>query len=459
MFRLVHNRLVKYLIITNNKYQSHLRGAVCNIPSSAASSTMSLSHPPKMNTTREQFLQNMQKYFQSTTTGKGDIDLLALTRPDCIDIYLDNNDYLHLSYDPRLIDDDAYQHSMKSVISKTEEISHQNLLDQKQHFSMPRQGSGNIMEGVFLQQACLQYQVSDLLAKKILGKESVYLTQSGYVANYGLLQALVIPAKTHIYINTAAHESLWQGASRENLRKFGSGIIVVDSLYSGKGSIVDLIELCNLKEQYNCMLIVDESHSIGLYGQHGCGLASLGNVTDRIDFITSSLAKAYCVRAGFIAGRTQEILYVREKSSAAIFSSTLMNWDIQRLQRAINIIYNADEERQRLMHIATTVRHAAVTLEFDVEQTPLPSPILYLNGGPNLFAKKLQSYFENAGISGAIFIPPATPLNRSMLRLTFHAGLSDEDVSRIINTFEFIAQHHRSDLPYTFLKRSTISLN
>ncbi|CAF3573348.1 unnamed protein product [Adineta steineri] len=122
---------------------------------------------------------------------------------------------------------------------------------------------------------------------------------------------------THIYIDTAAHESLWQGASRgiihkikhnslddleENLRKFGSGIIVVDSLYSGKGSIADLIELCNLKEQYNCMLIVDESHSIGLYGQHGRGLASLGNVTDRIDFITGSLAKAYCVRAGFIAG-------------------------------------------------------------------------------------------------------------------------------------------------------------
>ncbi|CAF1388130.1 unnamed protein product [Adineta steineri] len=435
---------------------------------------MSLSHTPKMNSTREQFLQDMQKYFESSTIGKGIIDLLASTRPNCIDIYLDNNDYLHLSFDPRLIADDVYQYNMNNVILKTEKVSCQSLLDEKQQLLISRQGSDNIMSGLFLQEASCQYQVSDLLAKQILGKESVYLTQSGYVANYGLLQALVIPAKTHIYIDTAAHESLWQGASRgiihkikhnslddleENLRKFGSGIIVVDSLYSGKGSIADLIELCNLKEQYNCMLIVDESHSIGLYGQHGRGLASLGNVTDRIDFITGSLAKAYCVRAGFIAGRTQEILYVREKSSAAIFSSALMNWDVQRLQRAINIIYNADEERQRLLHIATTVRHAAVTLEFDVEQTPLPSPILCLNGGPNLFSKKIQSYFENAGISGAIFIAPAMPLNGSMLRLTFHAGLSDEDVSRIINTLEFIAQHQRSDLPYTFLKRSTILLN
>ncbi|CAF1392570.1 unnamed protein product [Adineta steineri] len=237
---------------------------------------MSLSHTPKMNSTREQFLQDMQKYFESSTTGKGIIDLLASTRPNCIDIYLDNNDYLHLSFDPRLIADDVYQYNMNNVILKTEKVSCQSLLDEKQQLLISRQGSDNIMSGLFLQEASCQYQVSDLLAKQILGKESVYLTQSGYVANYDDLE--------------------------ENLRKFGSGIIVVDSLYSGKGSIADLIELCNLKEQYNCMLIVDESHSIGLYGQHGRGLASLGNVTDRIDFITGSLAKAYCVRAGFIAG-------------------------------------------------------------------------------------------------------------------------------------------------------------
>lgn len=276
---------------------------------------------------------------------------------------------------------------------------------------------------------------------------------------------MTIPKITHIYINSAAYESLWQGASRgiihkinhssltdleQSIRRFGSGIIVVDSLYSAKDSITDLVKLCNLKEHYGCMLVVDESHSLGLYGPHGRGLAELANVTDHIDFITGSLAKAYCVRAGFIAGRSQKVVYAREISSSAIFSGALMSWNLYRLQRAIEIIYNADSERTRLLNISTKIRRAAMALEFDVEQPSMPSPILCLMGGSNSFSKKLQMYFENAGISGAIFIAPATPTNRSILRLTLHAGLSDQDVTRIIDTLEFIAQHCRLELSHTF---------
>lgn len=400
----------------------------------------------------------MQNYFKTFTTGKGVIDFLASTQPNNIDIYIDHNDYLNLSFDPRLVTSNAKQHHTTSSILECEK-------DFFQKSSNSKQGSDNIMSGIFLQEDSLHNEVSNTLAKKILGKESVYLAQSGYVANFSLLQVLVIPSVTHVYIDSAAHESLWQGASRgiihkikhnsltdleQNLRKFGGGIIVVDSLYSAKGSIADLVELCNLKEKYNCMLVVDESHSIGLYGSHGRGLAAMANVTDRIDFITGSLAKAYCVRAGFIAGRTQEVLYVREKSSPSIFSSALMSWDLQRLQRAIEIIYNADSKRERLLNISTKIRHAALTLKFDVEQTTLPSPIVCIVGGPNQFSKKLQSCFENAGISGAIFVAPATHINRSILRLTLHAGLSDQDVSRIIDTLEFIARYRRLEFPHTF---------
>ncbi|UJR18963.1 hypothetical protein I4U23_022092 [Adineta vaga] len=444
-------------------------GTSTRILPSRTQSTSPVGQTREVNSMREQFRQNMQKYFESSTTGKGLIDFLSLAHPDRIGIHIDNNDYLHLSYDPNLFVSDARIFDAYNVIPKIENTAFQTSLSQKQTVPIHRQGSDNIMSGVFLQQDCLQDQVSDLLAKQILGKDSVYLAQSGYAANYGLLQAIVIPATSHVYIDTAAHESLWQGASRgiihkikhnclddleQNLRKFGSGIIVVDSLYSAKGSIANLVELCDLKERYNCMLVGDESHSIGLYGPHGRGLAALANVTNRIDFITGSLAKAYCVRAGFIAGRAEEVLYVREKSSSSIFSSALMTWDLQCLQRAIAIIYNADNKRKRLMDLATVVRHAAVTLKFDVEQPSLPSPILCLNGGPNILSKKLQIYFENAGISGAIFVAPATPATRSILRLTLHAGLSDENVARIISTLESIARCHRADLPHTFLKHS-----
>ncbi|UJR24303.1 hypothetical protein I4U23_027270 [Adineta vaga] len=468
MFRHVYNRVrFNYLSAIIDQQLSYYGGASTSILPSLPLSTVSVDQTRKTDSIREQLRQNMQIYFESFATGKGAIELLSLAHPHRINIHLDNNDYLHLSFDPELVVSDAHIVGAPQHYSKNPKNGPSKLIKSEGDSAHPMQGSDNIMSGMFLQKGCLQDQVSDLLAKQILGKESVYLAQSGYAANYGLLQTIVIPATSHVYIDTAAHESLWQGAQRgvihkikhnsledleQNLRRFGSGIIVVDSLYSAKGSIANLVQLCNLKERYDCILVVDESHSIGLYGPHGRGLAAMANVTDRIDFITGSLAKAYCVRAGFIAGRTQDVLYVREKSSQSIFSSALMTWDLQRLRRAIAIIYNADSKRKRLMDIATVVRHAAVNLKFDVEQPPFPSPILCLIGGPNALSKKLQICFENAGISGAIFIAPATPATRSILRLTMHAGLSNEDVARIISTLESTARYHRANLSQTFLK-------
>jgi len=391
---------------------------------------------------RLQLSESVQNYFDSTITKKGNIEFLCSTNGNENDIYLNHNDYLNLSFDHRLIH-----------LNGNNETS---LRD--------KQGSDNLMSGTFLHEDCFQYRVANLLAEKVLNKESIYLTQSGYLANYSLLQSIVVPGKTHVYMDNSAHESLWQGANRgiihrikhnslehleENLKKYGSGIIVIDSLYSSRGSIAHLSEICQLKEKYSCLLVVDESHSIGIYGDHGRGLAALTNVTDKIDFITGSLAKAYCVRAGFIAGPTKHVLYVRETSSAAIFSSTLMNSDLQRLRRVIDIIYHADQQRQTLLNISKIIRQAAIDLRFKIEKPIYPSPIISIIGGPYHLTKNLQAIFENHRIAPAIFIPPATPVNQSILRLTLHANLSHQDINTIIKTFEFIAQR-RKDFLYTF---------
>lgn len=413
---------------------------------------MSNEDAEKIPSFREEFFQKMENHYKSSCTGIHGIEFLIPTYSDKIDIYVDNNDYLHLSCDPRLTSS-----RINDVVLEKDETSSQSFISEERK-------SDNMMSAVFLKPDACLFQVSDMFAKKILGKECVYVTQSGYVANFDLLRSIIIPSKTHVYIDTGAHESLWQGASQgiihkikhnsledleQKLEKYGSGLIIVDSLYSSKGTIAKLPEICDLKERYDCMLLVDEAHSIGLYGPHGGGLAALMNVTDRIDFITGSLAKAFCVRAGFIAGRVREISYMRQISSHSIYSTTLMNPDLRRLQRSVQLIYDADNERDRLLDISKTIRDAALKLEFDIEQPILPSPILCLVGGPNPYSKKLQIYFENAGIAAPIFIAPATPVNRSILRISLNAGLSDQDVARIINTLELIAQNHL-EFPYTF---------
>lgn len=388
-----------------------------------------------------QLSENIANYFQSSVDKKGILSFLTSTNGNQHNIYVNHNDYLNLSFDARLVN------------FNTEELVLKN-----------KQGSDSNMSGLFLPKDALHYQVSDLLAKKILDKECVHLTQSGYIANYSLLQSIIVPSKTHVYIDANAHESLWQGASRgiihkinhnsikhleDNLKEYGSGIIVIDALYSSRGTIADLVKICDLKEKYSCIMVSDESHSIGVYGPHGRGLAAAANVTDRIEFIIGSLAKAFCVRAGFISGRTQDVLFARETSSAAIYSSSLMNWDMQRLRRSIDVVYHADEQRERLLQICQTIRQAALNLGFKVEKPILPSPILSLMGGPYDLTKRLQTIFEMNGIAPSVFIPPATPVNRSIIRISLNAGLSDQDVLKIIDTFKSIAQQ-RSQFPYTF---------
>lgn len=125
-----------------------------------------------------QLSENVQNYFDSTITKKGNIEFLSSTNGNENDIYLNHNDYLNLSFDHRLIN-----------LNRNNETS---LRD--------KQGSDNLMSGTFLHEDCFQYRVASLLAEKVLNKESIYLTQSGYLANYSLLQSIVVPGKTHVYI-------------------------------------------------------------------------------------------------------------------------------------------------------------------------------------------------------------------------------------------------------------------
>ncbi|MCJ7799117.1 MAG: aminotransferase class I/II-fold pyridoxal phosphate-dependent enzyme [Polaromonas sp.] len=151
-----------------------------------------------------------------------------------------------------------------------------------------------------------------------VGKDDGFICQSGHAANVGLLQAIV-DAQTPVYLDTLAHASLWEDAHaarapafafRHNdtahlarvIAKNGPGIVVVDSVYSTTGalcSLVELVELVEVAEQHGCMILVDESHSLGTQGPQGAGLCAALGLSERVHFITVSLAKAFAGRAGF----------------------------------------------------------------------------------------------------------------------------------------------------------------
>lgn len=173
-----------------------------------------------------------------------------------------------------------------------------------------------------------------------LGKEDGLLCQSGYTANLGLLQVIADP-QTPVYLDGLAHMSLWEGARAagapshgfrhndpEHLSKMatrhGPGLVVVDSVYSTTGAVARLAELVEVAEQHDCMMVVDESHSLGTHGPGGAGLCAMLGLTDRVHFITASLAKAFAGRAGFFTMPAELRPYLMCHSYPSIFSSCLL---------------------------------------------------------------------------------------------------------------------------------------
>ena len=101
------------------------------------------------------------------------------------------------------------------------------------------------------------------------------------------------------------------------IKKFGPGIICVDSIYSSKGTIAPLVEMSEIANNYGCVFVVDESHSLGITGPEGRGMIYELGLQSMVHFVTASLAKAFVSRAGVILGNVRDLEFLRYTSSPA----------------------------------------------------------------------------------------------------------------------------------------------
>ena len=217
-----------------------------------------------------------------------------------------------------------------------------------------------------------------------VGKEDGFVCQSGYAANVGLLQAIA-DAQTPVYLDTLAHTSLWEGAHaarapahpfRHNdpahldrvLTRHGAGVVVVDSVYSTTGALCPLREMVEVAERHGCMILVDESHSLGTHGPGGAGLCAELGLTDRVHFITASLAKAFAGRGGFFTAPADLRYYILSSSYPNIFSSCLLPYEIAGLGATLDVIRQRDEQRERLRAHTLRLRTSLSDMGYPIHQ-------------------------------------------------------------------------------------------
>lgn len=339
--------------------------------------------------------------------------------PDSSALMLTSNDYLSIARHPSILD---------------------SMIESLQH-----DGNGVLMSGVFLHGPCPQLELEQRLAH-FMHAESGVLCQSGYTANTGLIQCIAND-QTPVYADMMAHMSLWEGIRSagakavpfhhndvENLERQvlrnGPGIIVVDSVYSTSGNIAPLKEIADICDAQGCVFVVDESHSLGTHGPNGEGLVVEMGLAGRVHFRTASLAKAFAGRAGYIACSERFNEYFKFESFPAVFSSTLLPHDVAGLSATLSLIQQEGWRRDRLHENAATVRQELEALGYNLNGSE--SQIVSLEAGPEQQTIVLRDALESRGVFGSPFIAPATPKNRSLIRFSIHAGMSDADIERLI---------------------------
>lgn len=348
--------------------------------------------------------------------------------PTSTSLIFSSNDYLSISQHPQLIN--------------------------AQIATMKKYGNGQMQSAVFLSNNSVLLTQCEKKFSSFLNYSSTLLTQSGWSANAGLIQALS-KHDVPIYLDFYTHMSFWSGVKaarakpipfqhnsidslQKRIKRYGPGIIAIDSIYSTLGTVSPLIEYTEIARKFKCLLIVDESHSLGTHGPHGKGLVTKLGLSEHVDIITASLAKAFSGRGGIISGNAQMIEFLRYSSLPSIFSSALMPHDLAGFNTSLEIIAKEEWRRKKLQTNTQFLRDSLLNEGFNIGDSQ--SQIIPLVTGSEANTIWLRNELEKADIFGAVFCSPATPKNKNLIRLSITANHEKADLIRVIDCLSKLAR-------------------
>ena len=293
----------------------------------------------------------------------------------------------------------------------------------------------------------LEQELSDLH-----GTESALLFNSGYVSNWATLSTLAgrLPGCI-VFSDALNHASMIEGirnsgAERRIFRHNDLGhleqlmaafpadrpkLIAFESVYSMDGDIAPIAEICDLADAYGAMTYLDEVHAVGLYGPRGGGVSERDGVAHRLTVIEGTLAKAFGVVGGYIAGSAAMCDYIRSFASGFIFSTALPPAVAAGARASIRHLKQSQAERQRLTERVATVR--ARLDQIGVPHLHNPSHIVPVMVGDPIICKRISDclLYEH-GVYVQPINYPTVPRGTERLRFTPSPLHSDEDIEHLI---------------------------
>jgi glycine C-acetyltransferase len=211
-------------------------------------------------------------------------------------------------------------------------------------------------------------------------------------------------------------------------------LIATDGVFSMDGRFANLQAICDLADQYDAMVMVDDSHAVGFIGEHGRGTPELCGVEDRVDVITGTLGKALGGGSGgYTAAKREIVEWLRQKSRPYLFSNSLAPVVVGASLCAIDLLQSSDALRSKLRVNTKTFRKEMCALGFKVAGDDHPiAPIML--GDAKLASQMAQSLLDE-GIYVIGFSFPVVPKGEARIRTQLSAAHEPEHIERAIKAF------------------------
>ena len=288
---------------------------------------------------------------------------------------------------------------------------------------------------------------------EFLGFQDAILYSSCFDANTGLFETL-LDAQDAIISDTLNHASIIDGVrlcKAQRLRYANNDmqaleqqllaakdartrLVVTDGVFSMDGSLANLSAVCDLAEQYDAMVMVDDSHAVGFVGEQGRGSHEQCNVMGRVDMMTGTFGKALGgASGGYVVASKAVIAWLRQRSRPYLFSNALAPAICAATLKALDLVLQQPQLRQQLWLNASHFRERMQDLGFQL--LGADHAIIPVLLGDAVLAAEFAKRMQALGIYVVSFCFPVVPQDQARIRVQMSAALSLEQIDEAIQAF------------------------
>ena len=292
------------------------------------------------------------------------------------------------------------------------------------------------------------------------GRDDAQTFTTGYQANLGVISAMagrgdyvIIDKEAHASVIDGAMMAVAQGAKLMRFRHNDAAhlsvvlskipddagkLVVIDGVYSMSGELAPLNEIVPVCKANGAFLVVDDAHGSGVLGNQGRGTVDHFGLNEQVDLITGTFSKSFASLGGYVVGEAKVIDFIRHQARSLIFSASMTPVSVAAATAALDIMLTEPDRQQRVNENTTFMRNGLRELGFDIGSSTTPIIPIFIRD--EYLTVHAQKRLLELGVYTNPVVPPAVTIKDCMLRTSYMATHTIEELTRALKVFEQVGK-------------------